>query len=103
MTDDQNNITQHLSSQESSDHKSTASDDVNLLISESQEIDILEWETDASIDTSHTTSISDWSVDQESDYTGSPPHRYFQYPTDDESTQINQGSHDRFIYMYYPQ
>lgn len=85
MSDHQNNITQYVSSQTSSDHTYTSSNDVDILISENQEIDITEWDTDASIDASYTPSVSGWSVHLESDYPGSPPLRYFQSPTDIES------------------
>lgn len=41
--------------------------------------------------------MSGWSVDPESCYTGSPPPRYFQYPTDNESTQNSFGSYNSFV------
>lgn len=57
----------------------------------------MEWDIDASMDISHAPSVSGWPVDQESDYSGSPPPRYFQYLADTESTQISLGSHDSFV------
>lgn len=88
-----------MSSPTSSDHKYTPSDDVDFLITKNQKksIDIAELDTDASLGPYSTAQVSEWSVDPESYYTGSPQPRYFQYPTDAEFTTISLGRHDSFV------
>lgn len=99
ITDHQHTATQHVSSIISPDKPCSPYDDVDFLITENQKLEVAEWDTDASIGRFHTPSVSGWPViNPELDHIGSLPTRYFQYPTDTESTHISIGCHDSFVY-----